>query len=62
MPGAIANCTSMGELMGAKFHSKMAVCDAKLRPPENGSLATFFICRMASTGSAPIAMAVPVER
>ena len=32
VPGAIENCTSMGELMGAKFHSKMAVCDGEVTP------------------------------
>ena len=62
MPIAIEYCTSIGELTGTTFHLRTEKCPAKLRPFEYGSLATFFICRSESTGSAPIASNVPLER
>jgi hypothetical protein len=62
VPIAIENCTSIGELTGATFHSRFEKWPAKLRPREYGSVATFFICRSESTGSAPIASSVAAER
>jgi len=62
LPGAIENCTSIGELIGTTFHSRIEEWPAKFRPPEYGSVAVFFICRSASTGSAPIARSVPLDR
>ena len=56
VPGAITYWTSMGELTGAMFHARFEKCPAKLRPPEYGSLAVFFIWRSAPMGSSPNAI------
>ena len=50
VPGAIAYCTSMGEVTGTTFHSFLEKWPAKLRPPEYGSVAVFFIWRIAPDG------------
>lgn len=62
VPGAIAYCTSIGLETGTRFHLRIDGCPAKLRPRENGSLEVFFICRMKSTASAPMARATAFER
>ena len=55
VPGAIAYWTSIGELTGVTFHSRLLKWPAKLRPCEYGSDAVFFICRSEPSGSSPIA-------
>ena len=59
VPGAMEYCTSMGEDTGVMFHSRLEKWPAKLRPPEYGSDAVFFICRSAPMGSSPMASSVP---
>src|SRR6202023_1938233 len=58
VPGAIEYCTSIGLETGTTFHSLIEKCPTKFRPPEKGSVAVFFICLIASTGSVPIARSV----
>ena len=62
VPIAIEYWTSIGELTGTTFHLRTEKWPAKLRPREYGSVAVFFIWRSESTGSAPIASSVPLER
>ena len=62
VPGAIAYCTSIGLVTGTMFHFRLVKWPAKLRPPEYGSVAVFFIWRSASMGSSPSASSVPLWR
>ncbi len=52
----------MGLETGTMFHSRLLKWPAKLRPPEYGSVAVFFICRSAPMGSSPSASSVALWR